>query len=485
MSNTTSLRPCPRCGTSYGVGPHTYIDTLPGRRAARSRPWRARRCRRSGARGEATEPACRRLRTEFSPRESSATAHTAMPSARPIAPRPSRPLRAAPTRGCRAPSARAAARAPRRGSRPSPSMCGASRGVSAAITTSTLSTHQPVVARPAATTSASSAIESASRQAARRSRGTACRDRAGRPGRAARRRPRARPRRRRSGRRAGARRRCARRRARAAARRRTDARRSRARPGSSRVAAPVEQRLRELEVVGERELEVAALAVDDHDRPAAGLDERGVVGVDRRRPRARRATRRRGTPAASAPRRGRRAAPSRRRGRRRRASPCRRRAAPGTAPSAPSATACDDAREQPRATRAGAPRRARRRCRRRRARSASPARTESERVAPPAATLHARRARSNARRPGSTTTTPSHDSARDADRAVEHARAAEPRELLGRAEARAATGRDDDRPGPHGASMARRARRDGVDVAIRRRRGGRTAGGRRWSARPR
>ncbi len=46
------------------------------------------------------------------------------------------------------------------------------------------------------------------------------------------------------------------------------------------VPCLVEQGLREREVVGTRELQIAALALDDHNGAAGGLDEGGVVGID-------------------------------------------------------------------------------------------------------------------------------------------------------------------------------------------------------------
>ena len=86
---------------------------------------------------------------------------TAMPSARPIAPRPSPRLGLTDTR-CRRPSARAAST--RRQVAP-PSRRGAAPGAasSAATTTSTLSTHQPASRDARARRRASSSIETASR----------------------------------------------------------------------------------------------------------------------------------------------------------------------------------------------------------------------------------------------------------------------------------------------------------------------------------
>ena len=351
-------------------------------------------------------------------------------------------------------------------------------------TTSTFSTHQPSPAtRPA--TSASSSHRVGVAVAARRSRGTACRDRAGRPGRAARRRPRARPRRRRSGRRAAARRRsctppstsggsspngCTSKPsptrflivrvplraapARARGRRRSVSLRLRRSP-STTTTVPPSASTSAASSVSTPPTVCAA-------RSASARNACGVCTRDEAVARTR----------------------SRRRGRRRtRFTVSDDRQRGHCAVGAVARPRAMTRVEQPRATRAGAPRRARPRCRRRRERSASPARTESERVAPPTATLHAGGRVPVARRRGSTTTTPSH-----ARRATPTARSStltppSARELLGRAEARAAAGRDDDRPGLHRGSLspvARRAVRDGLS----RRRGGRTAGGRRWSARP-
>ena len=194
---------------------------------------------------------------------------------------------------------------------------------------------------------------------ARRPPGTACRGRAGRPGRATHRRPRARRRRRRNVPRGAARPRCARRPARVVARRRTGARRSPGRPGFRSRARAFDQGVGEIEVAGQRELDVAPLAFDHDHLPARGFDERGVVGVDAVRSRARRAARRRGTPAGSAPSPDPRARRSRRRARRARASPCRRRAARARR-RPPLPRPHRSLRRTSVATRAGGPRRARR-----------------------------------------------------------------------------------------------------------------------------
>ena len=360
-------------------------------------------------------------------------------------------------------------RARRRGSPPSPRRAARAAAVSAAIDDVDVVDPPAVAARPAPATSASSCDRVGVAAAARRSRGTACRDRAGRPGRAARRRPRARPRRRRSGRRGAARPSIATPPSTSggvvAERMHVEAepdpvphvraRLSSSACASSRSSASVSLRLR-------RSPSTTTTV------PPCGLDQRGVVGVDRRRRRARRAARRRGTPAGSAPRPGRRAARSRPRG-----SPSTRftvstTGSAGTAPSAPAATAAITAREQ----------------RRRRERAGRVVHDHDVGVvgnaarARPAPSRSASRRRPRSRTPsgashstsaGSTTTTPSHDS-----RATPTARSstlAPPSRAncFARAEARAAPGRDDDRPGLHGASTARRrsplleslSRRDG------------------------
>ena len=341
------------------------------------------------------------------------------------------------------PSAGAPARARRRGSSPSPSMCGARRGVSAATATSTLSTHQPVVAHPLRDVGeqrqrvgAAVALVVGGEQRAEIGQAGRAEQRVGdrvrddvAVGVA------------REARRVGDR---ARRRARAAAGRRTGCT-SKPSPtrfltcvllrcsacASSRSSASVSLRLRRS----------PSTTTTVPPRPRRARRRR----CRRRRSRARRAARRRGTPAASAPRRDRHAARSRRPRRSRTRFTVSTTGSAGTAASAPSRDRVDHRARTTGATRAGAPRRARPRRRRRRERArARRARSRS-----------GSRRRSSVRTPvgrvplasaGSTTTTPSHDSARDADRPVEHGRAAEARELLRRAEARAATGRDDDRP---------------------------------------
>ena len=446
-----------------------------------------RRCRRSGAPVEATDraPAASLDIASRQPRASSATAHTAMPSARPIAPRPSPRLGrtddvdpvphrlAAPARARRPgspPSPRRAARAGAARPRPRRRRC---RPTSRSLRDPPRDVGEQLDRVGVAV-------------AARRSRGTACRGRAARPGRAARRRPRARPRRRRSDRRAAARPRSARRRARAAASS-PNGMHVEAEPdpvphgaGASSSSACASSRSS-----ATRELEVAALALDDHDGPAVRLDERGVVGVDRRRPRARRAARRRGTPAASAPRPDRRAAPSRPPGRRRPASPCRTTGSAGHRAVGAGRDRRDHRARTARATRAAAPRRARRRCRRRRERARArpaPSRSASRR---PVAVAHA-----GGRVPLDVGRQHDDDAVarlpRDTDRAVEHAsRHRAGANCFARAEARAAPGRDDDRPGrrtrAHTYSPARRVPPSSARVS---RRGGRTRGGRRSSARP-
>ena len=353
-----------------------------------------------------------------------------MPSARPIAPRPS------PRLGCTA--------------TPMPVPIGSRVGASAVDQVRDhradvrrergLSRRRPRCRRCRPTSRAARPVSATSREqrdrvgvaaAARRPRGTACRDRAGRPGRAARRRPRARPRRRRSGRRGAAR----------PSIRTPPSTSGGASPNgmdveaepdpvphgpapvsssacaSSRSSATVSLRLRRS-------------PVDDHDGTAVGLDQRGVVGVDRRR-------RVRGAQRVGAERlRGlhgdqiRRAARSRPRDRRRRASPCRTTGSAGTAASAPAATAAiDRARTAPRRERPGrvvhdhdvgvGGRRARARPAPSPSASHRPARRRT-----PSGAVHSASA-------GSTTTTPSHALARDPDGAVEHARAAEAGELLG------------------------------------------------------
>ena len=180
---------------------------------------------------------------------------------------------------CRGPSARAAAPARRRGSRPSPRRAARAAASPPRSTTSTFSIHQPSL-RDLRRRPRRAAPSSRRRGTARRWPGTACRDRAGRPARGSRRRPRARPRRRRSARRAGARRRCV----------TPPSTSGGASPNgctsnpsptrfltrwapsisacaSSRSSASVSLRLR-------------ALALDDDHGAARGLDERGVVGVD-------------------------------------------------------------------------------------------------------------------------------------------------------------------------------------------------------------
>ena len=207
--------------------------------------------------------------------------------------------------------------------RPSRPMCGASFGVSAATATSTLSTHQPSLRHPcrdlAAAVRASrrpgrlssdagnSVPRSGSPAAPSRASAIGVRDRVA-VGVA------------RQSRRLGDLHATEHERRRIAER---DGRRSPCRSGTSPVGPGVEQGLGQFEVAGDGQLQVARLARHDGDGTAAGLDERGVVGLDRHRRDARRAARRRGTPAASARGRDRHAARSRRRARRRPASPCR------------------------------------------------------------------------------------------------------------------------------------------------------------------
>ena len=312
----------------------------------------------------------------------------------------------------------------RRGSPAIASMCGASRGCSAAITTSTLSSHQPssasarddvgeqphrVGVAAAASSVAGNSVPRSGRPAGPSSASaTACATASPSEWPASR----------------GAsaivtpaeheRRRVAER----------DARRSRARPGSSRAAPRAPRRAAPARARGRRRRVSFRLRRSPSTIttvPPRRLDQRGVVGVDAagavRGPQhvgAKRLRRLHARPV-------RRAARSRRHDRRRPASRCRTPAARAPRrrrrPPRPASTAF----EQPRATRAAGPRRARRRCRRRRARSARPARTESERVAPPTA----RRARSperpTPRRPGARRRrrrTPSRATPTDA---VEHA----------------------------------------------------------------
>src|SRR3954466_5439198 len=54
MSNASAVRPWPTCGTSYTVGPHTYIESLPGSRVVSSTVSRRRvsRIRTMAGRGE-------------------------------------------------------------------------------------------------------------------------------------------------------------------------------------------------------------------------------------------------------------------------------------------------------------------------------------------------------------------------------------------------------------------------------------------------
>ena len=150
-----SRRTRPRCGRDRRAerrrpSGRRRTSTRGPARAARTRPWRARRCRRSAAsrRGYRRAPIGPIASSGRSaPLERAATAHTAMPSARPIAPMPSPRLGFTRTW---MPSPIGSAAAPARPTRFAAiaSTCGARRGSSAATTTSTLPTHQPVCAHP-------------------------------------------------------------------------------------------------------------------------------------------------------------------------------------------------------------------------------------------------------------------------------------------------------------------------------------------------
>ena len=332
-------------------------------------------------------------------------------------------------------------------------MCGASRGVSAAITMSTLSIHQPVVARPARTTSASIASESASRRLSSDAGNSV--PRSGRP----------------TGPSSASATACA------------TASPSEW-PGEPRRVGDPHAAEHERRLVAER-VDVEAEPdpvphVGSRPRRAAPARARGrrraVILRLRRSPSTTTTT----PPSASTSaassvsiaadsvRGAQRVGPerlrrlhadeslartrSRRPGRRRRASPCRTPAAPAPRrrrrrrpPARPGRTA--------RARRAVAPRRARPRSRRRRAPTRArraPSRSASRR--------RPRRAhRRGAVQLASAGSDDDHAVARflrDTDRAVDHARVAERRELLGRAEARAAPAGNDDRPGAHRASIA-------------------------------
>ena len=369
----------------------------------------------------------------ISARNSAATAHTAMPSARPIAPRPSPRFGSHRDADARRPSARASAPSAATRLATIASTCGAERGCSAATTMSTLLDPPPELRRPARATSASSSIESASRRllVARREQ----RAEIGQTGRAE--------------------------------HRVGDRVRDRVAVGvTDEPRRPVDRDATEHErrVVAERmhvEAETdpvlhaavsRARTVEQRLRRARGRRPGSSSGCGARprprrrrhrsprparrrrcrphRPGARRATRRRETPAASAPRPG----PSRAH----RldhpiavapASPCRTPASAGTAPSAPSATACDHEIEEPA-----------RRERPRRVVHDHDVDVGGNHREPGAHRIGAGRAtdRDAARRAGavhaasagSTTTTPSHASRADGDRPLDDARAAERRELL-------------------------------------------------------
>ena len=391
MSNTTSLRPCPRCGTSYGrraahvhrhaaLGARDEVD-LRARSGVVDPEHRARL---------ASTPAASSQFARF--RESGVSCGTAARPPTPRCPRPGRSRRAPRPASGRTdtsmpwPIGSRAAPARRRGWRPSPTCAARARASRPRSRCRRCrSTSRRAATRP--TTSASSAIESASRRLLVGAGNSV--PRSGRP----------------AGPSSASATACA-----TASPSEWPARRGasaiRTPPSTSGGASPngCTSKPSPTRFLTSRAPSSSACASSRSSasvslrlrrspsttttRAAVGLDERGVVGVDAADPRARPAARRRGTPAASAPRRGRRAEPSRRRGRRARASRCRTTGSAGH-------RAVGAVGDRVRSTSANSARDASGRAASctttmsaSAGTSASPARTESERVAPPAATLH-------------------------------------------------------------------------------------------------